>query len=127
MSRRGGRGRRPQPARPPSLDGFKPVRITTGRDTEEPAEETKRVEVFSIDDRAFTVPVELPPATGLRYLRNVRDQGRDFAVAELLTEAMGEEAFEALAECDDVGRDEMGIIVDIVMSIAMGAVDPGKD
>jgi hypothetical protein len=86
--------------------------------------------LFYLDDQEYLVPRELPPAVGLRYLRDVRDgRGLDAAVAELLTEAIGEEGFDALCDHDEIGREQMSMIVDRVLQIALGGVgadDKGK-
>lgn len=120
--------RRPQRGREQfSLDSYQAPRISTKKPEGERPEPVKRVDLFSIDDETWTVPVKLPPAVGLRYLRTVRDRGADAAAAELLTEAVGADAFDALAECDEMNEDDMSAIIDIVMRISLGSVDPGKD
>lgn len=123
---RGGRNRRPQRGRTPgvSLDSYQAPRISTSKP--EGAEEVKRIPLFHIDDETWTVPVRLSPAVGLRYLRTVRERGVDAAAAELLTEAIGADAFDALAECDEMDQDAMDSIIGMVMGIALGSVDPGK-
>lgn len=113
--------RRPR-RRPRSADDFTPVRISTS----EPTEAVKQIPLFYIDDQEYTVPAKLPPALGLRYLRDVRDRGSDYATAELLIAALGEEGFDALSECDAIDADQMDSIIEGVIGIAMGAVDPGK-
>jgi hypothetical protein len=89
-----------------------------------------RVPLFYLDDKEYLVPKHLPPAVGLRYLRDIRDgRGLDGAVAELLTEAIGEEGFDALCDHDAIDRDQMSTIVDRVLQIALGGVgadDKGK-
>jgi|SRR5690554_4039081 len=104
---------------------LEPPRINTSERRNE-AQEVDRIEVFEIDGRKYTMPAKLSPAAGMRYLRNLRDRGRDYAEAQLLTEALGSEAVDALAECDEITHDEMATILAIVMRIALGAADPGK-
>lgn len=121
------RSRRPR-TRSRRPEAYEPVRISTKpAEGEESKPEPKRIPLFYIDGVEYSVPEALPPAIGLRYLRDVRDGGNvDFAVAQLLTEAMGEDAFDALADCDQVGHAEMVRITDRVMEIALGATETGK-
>lgn len=106
-------------------EAYEPVQISTKRSPDEP--EPERLVLFYIDGEAYSVPTQLPPAIGLRYLRDIREGGNtDYAMAGLLTEAMGEQAFDALADCDQVDGDAMARIVDKVMEIALGAAGQGK-
>lgn len=112
-----------------TVDNYQPPRIYTKQDDDQvETAEVEQIPVFYIDDREYTVPADLPPAVGLRYLRNVRYLGPDAAMYDLLVEALteGEAAYNALADCDEIDREQMGQIMTMVMGVALGSVDPGK-
>jgi hypothetical protein len=107
-------------------EGFEPVRLTSKSATEE-----DRVVLFYVDDEAYSVPKKIGRNHGLRYLRTARRQGEAFAAQELLEVLIGEDGYEALMNCDDLGDDDLDRIMDRLRDEALGAVEDeggkGKD
>lgn len=131
MSRGRGNPRYQRGGKRPDRDAgrkeYEAPRISTKRDERAEQQEVEQVDLFYIDGKAYSVDADLPPAIGLRYLRTLHDGGNmDIAYAQLLIEAMGRDTYDALAECDDVGRKEMATIVDKVMELALAGRESGK-
>ncbi len=102
---------------------FEPVRITT---TDVEVEEATRVPLFYIDDEEYTIPQTFSASIGLRYLRNINVDGRDYAIAQLMEEVLGEEGFEALSTCNYLTKTQIENITEYIVELALGAVDEGN-
>lgn len=116
------RAQRPQPKKRKTAAGFEPIRINT---TDE-RPEVKRVPLFYIDEEEYTIPEKFPASLGLRYLRNLNVDGRDYAVAQLMEEALGADGFEALSNCDSLTKEQMDQINELIIELAMGAAEEGN-
>ena len=100
---------------------YEPPRISTAETWEA---SVKRVPLFFLDDDEFTAPENLPPAMGMRYLRNIADgMKEDRATALLLIEARGRDVFDVLCDTDEIGHQEMNSIIDRVMDIALAGTE----
>lgn len=97
---------------------FEPIQITTS--PLDPDAEPDRVHVFSIDDEAFYMPADIPPAVGLRYMDVARSKGESAAQAYLLEAVLGEDAYQALINCDDVTSEQLEAIGDAIARAAFG-------
>lgn len=115
------RGQQTTPKRKPA-DAFEPIRINS----EDAQEEVKRVPLFYIDDEEYTIPERFGASIGLRYLRNINVDGRDYAIAQLLEEVLGADGFEALSNCDTLTQDQINKINEYIVELALGAVDEGN-
>jgi hypothetical protein len=105
-------------------DNYDPPKISTAKKRTDSAQ---RVPLFYIDGKEYSVPVNLPPALGLRYMRRVRDGASHVEAAMFLfMEAIGEDALNALCECEEVDRNAMEKIVERVLEIALGGAPQGK-
>lgn len=116
------RANRPQPKKRRSVGDFEPIRINT----QEAQEEVKRVPLFYIDEDEYTIPEKFPATVGLRYLRNINVDGRDYAVAQLMEEALGADGFEALSNCDSLTKKQMEEINSLIVELALGAAEEGN-
>ncbi|GIH26074.1 hypothetical protein Aph01nite_43840 [Acrocarpospora phusangensis] len=86
----------------------------------EPAE-VETEPLFYIDDVEYRIPVKLPVNLGLRYLRLIRQQGRDLAADWLLEQVLSEEGYEALANQDfDDDEEQFEHLFQIIERRALG-------
>jgi hypothetical protein len=63
----------------------------------------KRIPLFYIDEKVYTVPQFPAPTIGLKYLKLAHEEGSDEANYWLLSSMLGEEGYEALMEYSDKG------------------------
>lgn len=85
--------------------------------------EDERIELFRMsDDPAdiFYVPKKVGPNVTLRYLRDVRQSGPEYAMAGLLERVLGADAMEALADDEDLTDEDMERIGSIIEKHVMG-------
>lgn len=90
--------------------------------------EPDRVELFRVsDDPAdiFYAPARVGPNVGIRYMRELRKHGQDYAIAGLMEAVLGEDGFAALAEYDDLTEDQLKQIQDVIQKHVFGK-DQGK-
>jgi hypothetical protein len=103
---------------------FEPVRFVTKTAAERGPEE--RVVLFSLDDQEFTIPRKFPVNLGLKVIRTMRKRGEAIAMAELLEEVIGEDAYEALVNYPDITNDDIARLMQIVNDLALGSLDGPK-
>lgn len=66
-------------------------------DAEEIDEEPDLVEIFRLNGKSYYVDRNVGAGTAIRMLKSLKTQGQESAVATMLEELLGEEAFDALA------------------------------
>jgi hypothetical protein len=103
---------------------FEPIRFVTKRPEDREPEE--RVVLFSLDDAEFTIPRKFPVNLGLRVIRTMRRRGEAIAMAELLEEVIGADAYEALVNYPDITNDDIARLMQIVNDLALGSLDSPK-
>lgn len=108
----------------PAAQDFEPIRFVTKRP--EDREPIEHVVLFSLDDRDFTIPKKFPVNLGLRVIRTMRRRGEAIAMAELLEEVIGEDAYEALVNYPDITNDDIARLMQIVNDLALGSLDGPK-
>lgn len=109
-----------EPAALADLDAdgpIEPVRIGKRGRTPNPM-----VDLFELDGRMYRIPSKPSPALILRFQRDLRKQGRDEAVANLLTTLLGQEALDALAESPEVQEEDVADVFGIVARVAFGGI-----
>ncbi|MEV6504789.1 hypothetical protein AB0M61_01540 [Streptomyces sp. NPDC051642] len=94
---------------------FEPIRIGANTDAVE-----ERVPLFYIGDDEYTIPKSIPPGVALQFMREAREHGRELAAAPLLIRVLGEDAYLALEESQEVSEDQMEWIIDKVLNLALG-------
>lgn len=104
--------------------GFEPLRFVTTPAAERAPDE--RVVLFSLDDQEFTIPKKFPVGLGLKVIRTMRRRGQEVAMAELLEEVIGEDAYEALVNYPDLSNDDIEHLMQIVNKLALGSLDGPK-
>jgi hypothetical protein len=91
-----------------------------------PTAEVARVELFSINGKAYTVPTSMPQNKGLRYVNIARKQGPEASADYLLETLLGEEAYDALMDYDALTEEDMTNILEAVTAIAIASAQNPK-
>jgi hypothetical protein len=104
-------------------EGFEPIRIVT------PAkpEPVEMVEIFSIDDVPYFVPKDVSPSVSLRFMKLARQEGMEIAMAGLLEEMLGSEAYDALASYPHLTKEQFADVMLLIRRHTMGAVEAPKE
>ena len=87
--------------------------------------EAERIPVFSIDDKVYTMPAEVKPHVGLRYLWMLKQDGADHAGAWLMEQVLGVDGFKALAEYEPLTKQQFVGIQTIIRDHTLGSVESG--
>ena len=90
------------------------------------AEDDRRVVLFYIGDRGYTVSVRPQMEVGLQYLHLSQTQGEPAAIEYLLGKLLGEEGYRALREFDGLDQKQFEQIVTIASQLALGSVEAPK-
>jgi hypothetical protein len=94
----------------------------------EVTEDAERIPVFSIDDTVYTMPAEVKPHVGLRYLWMLKTDGADYAGAWLMEQVLGVDGFKALAGYEPLTKEQFKAIQIIIRDHTLGSVEgEGKD
>lgn len=104
------------------LDALQPIRIVTPETP--PAVEL--VEVFSIDDTTYSIPRDISPSVSLRLMKVARTAGMEIAMGMMLEEVLGEEAYDALANCPHVSKEQFADVMELVRHHVMGPIENPK-
>jgi hypothetical protein len=73
----------------------------------------------------YTMPKKVRPAFAIKYLNDLRKHGDAVAVAEAMAILLGEEAMDAMSECEHITDDHMEQIMKIIeqkMAAASGKI-----
>jgi hypothetical protein len=82
-----------------------------------------KVHLFDLGGKRYYMDEFVKPNITFAYLRDVRKRGSDVAIANLIYETMGEEAMDALADADDMSREDAKALMAIVQKHAVGQVE----
>jgi hypothetical protein len=91
-----------------------------------PSTEVETVELFAIDGVSYYIPKKPRVNIALRYLKMAREQGPDAASAYLLEALVGEEAYEALMNFDDLDSETLGAIAEAAQKYTLGGLEAPK-
>jgi hypothetical protein len=86
----------------------------------------KMVDLFSIDDAVYQMPVKVGANIALGYMRMVRTHGQEAAMGWALEKVLGTDAYVALMNCDEVEPQDLETIMQAVHDNVMGAVENPK-
>jgi hypothetical protein len=100
-----------------------PVEITTPEQVEAEGDQSPGIPLFSIDGQQYYMPERIGTNLLLKILRVVRQQGIEIAMAELLERVIGEDAYTALMEYDDLTEDQLKAVMDRVQHYTMGKLE----
>lgn len=86
----------------------------------------KMVDLFSIDDVTYQMPVRVGAGIALGYMKLVRTHGQEAAMGWALERVLGTEAYDALTNCPDLEPEDLEAVMKVVHDNMMGAVEAGK-
>lgn len=92
-----------------------------------PDREDKRVELFSIDGKPYSIPTSVRPNQALRYLNIGRTKGLEAQVDYMLGVLLGADGYEALMEFDDLTEEDLLAVVRACQKVMTGAVEAPKE
>jgi len=81
-----------------------------------------RVLLFEVNGRQYTVPKRVNPNVVFRYLRAVRREEGERAIAEMMYQVLGEGVIDALAD-EDLSDEQMAQVMKVVRRHVMGATE----
>lgn len=99
--------------------------VTLTTNTEASPVET--VELFSIDGKSYSIEKKPRVNVALKYLKIARNEGADAAGAFLLEKLLGEEAYEALLDYDDLTPENLAAIVEAAQKATLGDLETPKE
>jgi len=91
-----------------------------------PSTEVETVVLFSIDGVDYTIPKKPRVNIALRYLKMAREEGPEAAQGYLLEALVGEEAYEALMNFDDLDSETLGAIAEAAQKLTLGGLEAPK-
>ena len=91
-----------------------------------PGDSRKMEDLFSIDGITYQIPVRVGANITLGYLRLARTNGDAAAIGWAAEKVLGEKAYVALMECDDLTPEDLEAVFAVVHKKIMGAVEAGK-
>ena len=95
-------------------------------ETPEPSEKRKTLTLFRLNGEDYRVPARPPVALALRFLDDLNRKGEDLAVAAMLPRLLGEDAWQALLQEDDLTMEEFEAIAKAAGNLLMGSVKEGS-
>lgn len=106
---------------------FLPVKIDTAA-SKKKLDDAERVGIFEIDGTVYDMSTAQRAELGLEYLRLVSERGDDAAAYYLISEALGREAYAALAAVEGLEAKTFDGIVARIQRVTMpeGKAPKGK-
>ncbi len=87
----------------------------------------KRVILFYIDDRPYTVPAHPGAELSLQALDVTRTQGQEVGIAFMLRQMLGDEGYVALMNYRGLAPEDLGKVIKKASDILNGALEAPKD
>jgi len=84
---------------------------------------TEVKELFSIDGRIYTMPVEVSASVALQYLHVARAEGETASISWVMEEVLGTEAYDALRKCRALKPHQLQAVIKVVTETVMGALE----
>ena len=103
------------------LDSLEPVAMKSGSKEGRDDEEIEVIHIFSIDGEDYYAPTRIPFRVAMRSLDIAANQGEIAATAYQLRTVLGESAYQALMEFDDIEEDDFKRIAEAVNIIVMSS------
>lgn len=97
------------------------IQITTT-----PAASRKMEDLFSINGVTYQIPALVGANISLGYMKLARERGDMIAIGWAAEKVLGEKAYTALMECDDLTQDDLEAVLSVVHTKLMGAMEVGK-
>lgn len=89
-------------------------------------EEVEKLELFSIDGKSYYIDNKPRLNVALKTLKLIRKDGEEAAIAYMMEAAIGEEAFDALTEYDDLDIETFQAIVQAAQKVVFGGLEAPK-
>jgi hypothetical protein len=83
----------------------------------------ERVPFFVIDDVTYYVPKVVPRNISIKALEIFRDEGEMAIASWLCQEVLGEEAYAALRDCEDLTDEDLRFVFDELTTRALGPLE----
>jgi hypothetical protein len=90
------------------------------------SEEVEQVELFSIDGKSYTIANKPRLNVALKSLKLARKDGEEAAAAYMLEAVLGEEAFDALTEYEDLTPETFTAIFQAAQKVVFGGLEGPK-
>lgn len=97
------------------------IQITTVSDADR-----KMEDLFSINGVTYQIPVNVGANISLGYMKLARERGDMIAIGWAAEKVLGEIAYTALMECDDLSPENLEAVLSVVHKKIMGVMEPGK-
>lgn len=82
-------------------------------------QQAEQVDIFSVDGKVYSMAKAVRAEIPLTYLRLLRNRGEDEASAYLITEALGEEALDALSSVKGLDERQWKAVMKAVVKYAL--------
>lgn len=84
---------------------------------------TEVKDLFSIDGRVYSMPIEVSASVALQMLHVARTEGEQAAVSWVMEEVLGTEAYDALRTCKALKPHQLQAVIKVVTETVMGAME----
>lgn len=91
-----------------------------------PSADRKMEDLFSINGVTYQIPARVGANISLGYMKLARERGDMIAIGWAAEKVLGEQAYSALMECDDLEQEDLEAVLAVVHKKIMGAVEVGK-
>lgn len=81
------------------------------------------VVLFELDGREYRVPARPRAVVALRYLRAIRTGGTEAGAAQLLTDLLGTDGFDALCDYEDLKPEQLKAIMAAAQKMTVGSFE----
>lgn len=85
--------------------------------------ERKKLTLFKLNGRDYKVEAKPSVSLALRFLDDLNKKGEDLAVAAMLPRLLGDEAWQALLDTEDLKMEEFQAIAEAASKLLLGGVD----
>jgi hypothetical protein len=99
-------------------DRFLPVKIDTAA-SKAALEEAEKVGIFEIDGQAYYISLGERAEVGLRYLQLAAEKGDNAASYYIISETVGQDAYDALVAVEGLESKTFDAIVDRIQRVVM--------
>jgi hypothetical protein len=84
------------------------------------------VELFRLGGRVFAIPEKARVNVALKYLWMAKTKGEEVAGQWMLEQLLGDEAYQALMEFDDLEPGQLAAILAAAQKVVLGSLEQGK-
>ena len=83
----------------------------------------EKIPFFEIDDVVYYVPKQIPQNIAIKALEVFRDEGELAIASWLCQEVLGDDAYEALRDCEDITPQDLEWLFDELSKRALGPME----